>query len=473
MKNRCFRALVGGAIAGATALAAAPSAEAAQRVITSPGPLTNIYLNDDLGCQVEHAGDQDPQFFGGTNPGDCGTFVAKAGTGSTVYGPSNLQAAPAAAPYAPVSQSPVTGAGSVADPFRVTTVVDVSDLSLTITQEDTYVVGEELYSTAITVHNSAGAQQSIVVYHAGDCFLQGDDGYGFSDTATGGIYCAAQPDNVPADRIIGFIPTSPGSHHMEGAYFAVWSEIDGRNFPDLCDCAIFQDNGAGLSWNLTVPAGGDATVALSSAFSPTGFAPPVTPPPPPELPPDAPFPPEEGELPPPVPTETVNAEPIEGVVKVKVPGGDGFAVLEQGQQIPVGSVIDTKDGTVELASAAKTNSDEVRIGQFYDGVFKVKQRPDGKKVSTTLQLTQKVGCGPVAARGKKGGNGLWGDERKGSHTTKGNSGAGTARGTVWFVGDRCNGSTVGKVKEGKVLFRDFVGNETVLLKPGDSYVAGP
>jgi hypothetical protein len=45
--------------------------------IASPGPLTHIYLGDELSCQVAHTADTFLEFFPpSTIPGDCGTFVA-------------------------------------------------------------------------------------------------------------------------------------------------------------------------------------------------------------------------------------------------------------------------------------------------------------------------------------------------------------------------------------------------------------
>src|SRR5690242_8825553 len=59
------------------------SALAAQQVISTAGPIDNIYLNDTLECQATHVGDTHGEFFGGTNPGSCGTALA---TGGTLYG---------------------------------------------------------------------------------------------------------------------------------------------------------------------------------------------------------------------------------------------------------------------------------------------------------------------------------------------------------------------------------------------------
>jgi Ca2+-binding RTX toxin-like protein len=259
-----------------------PSALAAQQVITSSGPLDNIYLNDNLACQATHTGDTDPEFYGGTDPGACGTFLS---TGGVDYGP-DVPAGNSRTNYTPVSQTPVTGTGTAADPFKVVTVVDVGTTGLRITQTDTYVVGQENYRSDIDVTNSSSGAVDATLYHAGDCFLQNSDvGFGFADSSTRAIYCTINANNSPTGRIEGFAPLSDGSHYMEDGYSTVWSAIDaaGTQFPDTCQCASEIDNGAGLSWPISIAPGATITRSLVTTFSPTGVLfgqspPPETPP---------------------------------------------------------------------------------------------------------------------------------------------------------------------------------------------------
>ena len=58
----------------------------AEQTISSPGPLTNIRITDDLNCAVNHAADTAGEFFGETA---CATQIA---VGGTVYGPANIPA---------------------------------------------------------------------------------------------------------------------------------------------------------------------------------------------------------------------------------------------------------------------------------------------------------------------------------------------------------------------------------------------
>jgi hypothetical protein len=207
-------------------LAVVPAAGAAQQIISSSGgPLTHIYLNDNLGCQADHTGDTSHEFFGGTNPGSCGTYLS---AGGTSFGPRTTG-------FTPVSQTGVTGSGSSGNPFKVVTVVTAGTTGLGITQTDTYVVGQESYRTDITVSNSGRADVAAALYHAGDCYLQNSDtGFGFFDPSVQGIFCSANPNNSPAGRVVGFSALSAGAHHLEDGYSTVYSGItpSGAQFPD-------------------------------------------------------------------------------------------------------------------------------------------------------------------------------------------------------------------------------------------------
>ena len=293
--------IVGSLVAAFAALAVAvPSALGDQRVINSSGPLTNIYLDDNLACQVAYAGDQSFEFFdpGVSNPGDCGTFIS---TGGASDGPDNLGAGNNGIhnPYHLVSQTPVSGSGTSADPYTVVTVVDILETDgveevvaqvgtpiLTITQTDTYVVGDQFYRTHIEVRNETQEDINATLYHAADCYLQNSDvGFGFYDSSSGGIYCTANPNNSPAGRFEGFVPLDEGSHYFEADYYDVWTAIDATadQFPDSVNAngdpanpGTAQDNGAGLSWPLTIGGdGGTVTRSLLTTFS-SGAPPPGT-----------------------------------------------------------------------------------------------------------------------------------------------------------------------------------------------------
>ena len=264
-------------VLGALALSAA-TARAADQTIVSAGPLDEIIISDELNCQVGHTSDSVFEFYESTTRlGACGTFIVHAGT---LYGPSSVPAGGSATPRSPytlVSQSAVTGTGSLADPFRIVTVVSAAAGAITITETDTYVVGQESYRTDIQVASTAAT--TVILYRAGDCYLQGaDTGFGSVNAATGAVACVApvvpgDGSSGPGSRIEEWFPLTPGSSYYQASFDAVWTQIGSQAaFPNTCECATFQDNGAGLSWTLNIAAGGTATVSHMTTFAPLGVA---------------------------------------------------------------------------------------------------------------------------------------------------------------------------------------------------------
>lgn len=258
-------------------LTAVPAAAQTRASIEDPaGPLTRVEITPELNCAVEHIDDTAPEFFGDTA---CATLVA---TGGTLFRPSDIPAGSSASPFTPftpVSQSPVTGSGTPSDPYRVETVVDLPGTTLRITQVDSYVVGEESYRTDVTLSNLGEAGATGLLYRAGDCYLQDSDrGFGRQGPA-GAIACVAPDDTgtAPGDRIEQWLPLTSGSRSYEAGYSEVWAKIGAQEpFDDTCRCDEYIDNGAGLSWEFSVPPSGRATFSHITTFSPLGRAPLVT-----------------------------------------------------------------------------------------------------------------------------------------------------------------------------------------------------
>jgi len=233
------------------------------RDIASAGPVDHIFAGNDLRCQAHYEGDQEDSFFGG-RPGSCGTRIRFDDVTQEL---------------APVEQSAVTGSGTRSDPFKVVTTVDTGgDSGITLTQTDTYVVGDDFYRSDVTVSNDGLLGQSALLWHWADCYLQDNDlGFGHFDSSTGGIYCSASPNNSPPARIEGFVPVSPGSQWFEGSFSNAASPPDG-GYTNTCLCDTEVDNGMGLSWNIVVPGQGSVTRSFLTAFSPSGNLVDTTPP---------------------------------------------------------------------------------------------------------------------------------------------------------------------------------------------------
>ena len=251
--------------------------------IASAGPLTHVWVGNELSCQVQHIADApDYEFYGpDIFPADAGTFIAMDGV---LYAPdfTNHEYTSAGfllgayTPFTPVSQTPVTGSGATADPFKVVTVVDVAATGLHIQQTDTYVDGQEHYTTEVMISNDGAGTASGVLYRAGDAFLGGSDtGYGFTEGFSGdrnAVACSVNANNVPPGKIEEFIPLTGGNNYFQNEYDTVWSAIGSQApFPDTCACTDNLDNGAGISWNFSIPAGGSATYSHVTTFSPLGL----------------------------------------------------------------------------------------------------------------------------------------------------------------------------------------------------------
>jgi hypothetical protein len=267
MRRRFARPLLVASLAGALVatqlLLFATAATAAD--ITSRGPLTRIIVTPDLACQVAHVADEEFELFG-SEVGSCGTFLA---IGGTVYGPSGLNATLVA--YTPVSQTPMTGSGSTNDPLKVVTVVDATGSGVRVQQVDSYVSGGQSYRTDVQILNGGPAPVTAILYRYGDCYLQNEDtGYGRVDN--GAPACIVDP--AVGQRIEQWTPLTPGSRYFEGHYGDGYSLISQQvQFPSTCACDEFVDNGAGLSWPVSVAPGQTVTFSHDTFFSPTGRAP--------------------------------------------------------------------------------------------------------------------------------------------------------------------------------------------------------
>jgi hypothetical protein len=448
-----MRSLVAMAVSGIVLVA--PGLARATETIRTGGPLSSIAIGADLTCDVRHAGDQRPAFFGATA---CGTFVALdcdllglpvncllLGTelGDRLFGPAVPSGVRTDAAFTPVSQSPVRGAGTEADPFKIVTTVALGGSGLRITQTDSYVTGKEAYRTDVVVSNESLTAKDAVLYRAANCVVADDDeGYGSSDPVTGAVACTEPSGRIEQWRSVR--PDRPGL--SEAKPDEVWAQIRSRRpFPTTCRCTERVDNAAGLSWVISVAPGASATRSQVTEFA--------APPAPPAL------------------GTAVNVRPVRGKVTVRAPGADGFVRLGQEAQIPVGSEVDTVDGEVALTSATDDHG-HTQAANFYEGRFGVAQSATGGGLTelrlVDLGATARGARARAAAVTRKRAH-LWG-KGKGRFRTKGHSAAATVRGTTWLVEDRSDG-TLTFVRAGVVDVSDFVRGLTVRLHAGQSYLA--
>ena len=171
--------------------------------------------------------------------------------------------------------------------------------------------------------------------------------------------------------------------------------------------------------------------------------------------------------PPPVVAKAVNVAPVSGKVLVKLPGKNKYIELLDGEQIPVGSIVDTTKGVVALTSAQNLKGG-VATANFYKGVFQIAQKKAAKPVTDLVLYGGNFGpCGKIAKKAattaqKKLVRQLWG-KGHGLFRTKGKYAAASIRGTTYQVADYCDGTLV-KVTDGAVSVQDFVHNTTKSLK---------
>jgi hypothetical protein len=179
----------------------------------------------------------------------------------------------------------------------------------------------------------------------------------------------------------------------------------------------------------------------------------------------------------PVPGVRSRVAVVRGKVLVKRPDSAKFVALTSTTEIPVGSQVNTINGTIRLTmglGGGRTNT-----ADFYSGIFTILQGRAANAL-TTIRLEagnfgvcrrggRALSLDGGAARSKRPVRRVWGSG-KGRFATKGRYSSATVRGTRWLTQDQCNG-TLTRVLQGVVLVRDFRARRNVTLRPGRSYLA--
>jgi hypothetical protein len=188
----------------------------------------------------------------------------------------------------------------------------------------------------------------------------------------------------------------------------------------------------------------------------------------------------------PVLGKSVGASVVSGKVFVSVPAGSAFAgvavpgikgrrfvPLTGARQLPVGSFVDTRKGTVSLTSASK-KAGQFFFGTFSEGVFAALQARSGLtdlplKGSSFSTCAGAAGNRASAALSRRAIRRIH-SNASGRFRTRGRYSAATVRGTEWDTIDRCDG-TLTKVKRGTVVVRDFRKRRNITVTAGKSYLA--
>jgi hypothetical protein len=210
--------------------------------------------------------------------------------------------------------------------------------------------------------------------------------------------------------------------------------------------------------------------------------------------------------PPPVLGKTANVTPVSGLVLIKPPPGKtlhaigaalsglvkgkGFVPLTEARQIPVGSQIDARAGTLKVvvANGQRRHTQQATLA---GSVFSLSQARTGLgKGLTTFDLLEGAfpgsptyqscsahpaahGLAQTAAKKPSTSNvlqTLHASDNNGRFRTRGRYSAATVRGTKWDTIDRCDG-TLTVVHRGTVDVLDFARRKTIAIHAGHSYLA--
>jgi hypothetical protein len=210
--------------------------------------------------------------------------------------------------------------------------------------------------------------------------------------------------------------------------------------------------------------------------------------------------------PPPVLGKTANVTPVSGLVLIKPPPGKtlhaigaaapglvkgkGFVPLTQARQIPDGSQIDARAGTLKVV-VANGQRRHTQLATLAGSVFSLSQTRTGlQKGLTTFDLLESAfpgsptykscsahpaahGLAQTAAKqplSRSVLQTLHASDKNGRFRTRGRYSAGTVRGTKWDTIDRCDG-TLTVVHRGTVDVLDFGRRKTIAVHAGHSYLA--
>ena len=175
--------------------------------------------------------------------------------------------------------------------------------------------------------------------------------------------------------------------------------------------------------------------------------------------------------------------------------------MTQLRQIPQNALINALHGTLEIITAgvaatsgardaaAKAGKHKTRAktqkGTFGGAVFRLNQATRGAaKGLVTLKLVEGAFSGAptyATCKQRKAGEAsaaalssrtlqLLRSNARGRFTTRGRYGAATVRGTKWTIADRCDGTLIRDIVH-SVAVTDFVRHKTIVLHPGQSYLA--
>ena len=254
-------------------LATAASAQAA--TVTIPGDPMVVHVSDVGRITGRLEGDTTNVFFSPSNNDTPNAGFSLgfpvgfgASTSPVTYGPAGGSG------FSAVSQSPLSGTGTAASPYRVTTVYRVPNGAGTaaqVTQVVTYLNGNSRFAVNYSVRNLSGAPLRFRASEYADLYLAG------SDSGTG-FFQAGPPRlvggfNAASGRVGGIeeVAGSPWDRYEEDGYSTVRSNVANLATAGL-DNTINPasiDNGVAVQWDdfFTTGLANDATANFATIWT--------------------------------------------------------------------------------------------------------------------------------------------------------------------------------------------------------------
>ena len=166
-------------------------------------------------------------------------------------------------PWQRGSLSPVTGTGTLADPFKISVTNALPDTDLSSRQDVTYVTGDALFRKEFVLINSGASPVFARVFLGADFSAPITDG-GQARLNTVGEHrsdCGVDEDSI---SLLAVGPLPPTARSLTG-YNALWSEIRTGSLSNAVttDC---RDVAAALQWDLVVPAHGSTSIEAATAI---------------------------------------------------------------------------------------------------------------------------------------------------------------------------------------------------------------
>jgi hypothetical protein len=175
----------------------------------------------------------------------------------------------------------------------------------------------------------------------------------------------------------------------------------------------------------------------------------------------------------PVLGQRVNVAPATGTVLVRAPGATSAIPLSGAASIPVGAIVDTRKGAVDLTTALPGGA--TQSATFHGGLVQIRQPASARGMTDLVLRGPKPSCAGGHARaaatsGRRPPRKLWASDHNGRFRTRGSNAVATVRGTSWYMADRCDG-TYTRVAKGSVSVRELRTGRTVVLRAGQSHLA--